>query len=300
DAVVLIQGESGTGKELVARALDYNSSRKDKPYVPINCGALPENLLESELFGHVRGAFTGAIREKAGWFERSAGSTIFLDEVNEMTPALQVKLFRVLESGEYSKVGDTQIRRCDVRVVAAASKDLQKLVKAGEFRAELYYRLNVIEIALPPLRDRKGDLPFLVQHFLQYFAGKYHKESLRLSPDAEAMLWAYDFPGNVRELEHIIQRAALLAEAEFIEPCHFPATLLASGTIAPSKDNPSIFKIAKRQAIEKFEREYLMNCLRAARGNISQAAQTAGIDFKNFHLKINKYGIDAHAFKIKE
>jgi transcriptional regulator with GAF, ATPase, and Fis domain len=298
DATVLIHGESGTGKELVARALHFNSSRKDKPFVPINCGALPENLLESELFGYVRGAFTGAIKDKTGWFECSAGGTIFLDEVNEMTPALQVKLLRVLETGEYSRVGDTQIRYGDVRVVAATNKDLQELVKAGKFREELYYRLNVIEIVLPPLRDRKGDLPFLVQHFLKCFAGKYHKENLRLSPDAEAMLWVYDFPGNVRELEHIIQRAAVLAEGEFIEPCHFPANLLGPGATAISKDKPSIFKIAKRQVIEKFEREYLMDCLRATQGNISHAAQMAGIDFKNFHIKMTKYGIDAHAFKM--
>jgi Nif-specific regulatory protein/two-component system response regulator HydG len=297
DATVLVQGESGTGKELVARALHYNSSRKDKSFVPINCGALPENLLESELFGHARGAFTGAIRDKTGWFECSTGGTIFLDEVNEMTPALQVKLLRVLETGEYSRVGDTQIRRCDVRVVAAASMDLQKLVKAGEFRKELYYRLNVIEIVLPPLRERKGDLQFLIQHFMKYFAGKYHKGNLRLSPDAEATLWAYDFPGNVRELEHIIHRAALLAEDELIEPRYFPATVHGPGVAAISKDRLSTFKIAKRQAIEKFEREYLVDCLRAAKGNISHAAQMAGIDFKNFHIKMTNYGIDAHAFK---
>jgi transcriptional regulator with GAF, ATPase, and Fis domain len=177
DATVLIQGESGTGKELIARALHCNSRRQHHPFVPINCGALPENLLESELFGHVRGAFTGAVKNKLGWFERANGGTIFLDEISKMTPALQAKLLRVLQTGEYSPVGSAEIRHCDVRILAATNKDLQELINAGAFQEDLYYRLNVIDIMLPPLRDRRSDIPVLIQHFLRSLSEKYRKEN---------------------------------------------------------------------------------------------------------------------------
>ncbi|NIT72171.1 sigma-54-dependent Fis family transcriptional regulator, partial [candidate division KSB1 bacterium] len=212
EATVLIQGESGTGKELIARALHSNGRRKCQPFIPINCGALPENLLESELFGHVRGAFTGAIKNKRGWFACADGGTIFLDEVHEMSPGLQVKLLRVLQTGQYSPVGSTEISTCDMRVIAATTKNLTRMIREDQFRGELYYRLNVIDIKLPPLRDRKCDIALLIQHFLKFFHTKYGKENLRISRDAESLLLSYTYPGNVRELENIIERAVVLAE----------------------------------------------------------------------------------------
>ena len=297
DATVLIQGESGTGKELIARALHYNSRRKDHRFVAINCAALPENLLESELFGHVRGSFTGAIKDKAGWFETANGGTIFLDEVSEMPPHLQVKLLRVLQNGEYSRVGSTEINLTDVRIIAAASRDLQKLVQQEKFREEFYYRLNVIEICLPPLRDRKGDIPILAQHFLKKFGAKYSKENLRLSREAESMLLNHSFPGNVRELENILQRAVVLAETEVIESHHLPPNLSDSIKAAAMKKPLAPFKAAKQRAVEAFESDYIIACLKASKGNISHAAQAAGIDLKNFYDKMRKYGIDPLAFK---
>jgi transcriptional regulator with GAF, ATPase, and Fis domain len=297
DATVLIQGESGTGKELIARALHYNSQRKEKPFVAINCAALPENLLESELFGHVRGSFTGAIKDKTGWFETANGGTIFLDEVSEMPPHLQVKLLRVLQSGEYSRVGSAEICVTDVRVIAAASRDLQKLVKQEKFREEFYYRLNVIDISLPPLRDRKGDIPILSQHFLNKYSVKYSKENLRLSREVELQLLNYNFPGNVRELENILHRALVLAEGPVIEPCHLPANVVATSKTPARKDQLQPFKKAKQDAVAVFEKEYISNSLKASKGNISHAARTTGVDLKNFYAKMRKYGIDPLAFK---
>jgi len=297
NATVLIQGESGTGKELIARALHYNSRRKDKPFVAINCAALPENLLESELFGHVRGSFTGAIKDKVGWFESANGGTIFLDEISDMPPHLQVKLLRVLQTGEYSPIGSATIRVCDVRVLTAASRDLGKLMREEKFREELYYRLNVIDITLPPLRERRGDIPLLTQHFIQKYIEKYHKSNLTLSPEARSILMTYHFPGNVRELENIIQRAVVLTEGPQIKPVHLPAvvTRISPPPVSPKQLSP--FKVAKQGALAAFERDYLIECLQMYKGNISQAARAAGMDFKNFYAKMKKYDLDANSFK---
>jgi Nif-specific regulatory protein len=297
DAAVLIQGESGTGKELIARAIHFNSSRRDKPFIPVNCAALPENLLESELFGHVRGSFTGAIKDKQGWFERADGGTLFLDEIGDMASALQVKLLRVLQTGDYSRVGSTEIKHCDVRIVAAASRDLRKSITDGRFREELYYRLNVIDIVVPPLRERKCDIPLLVHHFLDQYGKLYHKTSLRLSKDAERSLLAHDYPGNIRELENIIQRAVVLSEGDVIEISHLPQNILRQGAHLTQKDESTNFKEAKRRAVDTFEKEYVADCLRTAKGNISLAAKCAGMDAKNFHVKMKKYGINPASFK---
>ncbi|MBN1348316.1 sigma-54-dependent Fis family transcriptional regulator [candidate division KSB1 bacterium] len=297
DATVLIQGESGTGKELIAHALHINSRRRSKSFIPVNCGAVPANLLESDLFGHVRGAFTGAIANKKGWFESAEGGTIFLDEISEMSPELQVRLLRVLNTGEYSRVGSNTISYCDVRVVAATNKNLQALVKEGKFREDLFYRLNVIKLNVPPLRSRKGDIPLLVRHFLTVFSKKYSKNDLQISERAEACLLAHDFPGNVRELENIIQHAVIMTEGRSIEPHHLPAEIQQDAIVSNSDENPSSFKIAKQRVIETFEREFILDCLKTAKGNISQAAKAAGIHFANFHSKMTRYGIDPHNFK---
>jgi Nif-specific regulatory protein len=290
EATVLIRGESGTGKELIARALHFNSRRRARPFVPVNCGALPENLLESELFGHVRGAFTGAVRDHAGWFDRAEGGTLLLDEVAELTPPLQVKLLRALENGEYSRVGGTQIRSANVRVVAATNRDLEAMVKEGRVRQDFLYRLNVVEVRLPALRERRSDLPLLIRHFLARFDG-----GKRLSPEAEARLLAYDWPGNIRELQNALQRAVLLSEGPEIEVRHFPEALLGGdGEPEPPAGG---FREAKQRVVERFEREYLSRCLREAGGNISQAARAAGIDYKNFYIKMQQLGIDPAGFK---
>lgn len=298
DVTVLIQAECGTGKELVARAVYYNGRRKHKPFIPINCGALAENLLESELFGHVRGAFTGASRDMPGWFARADGGTIFLDEVSEMSPALQVKLLRVLQTGEYAPIGGAKNHRCDVRIISATNKNLHKLIEAGRFRQDLYFRLDVVDITIPPLRDRKDDLPVLSKHFMKLFGAKYGKENLRLSQEAEIWLLAYDFPGNVRELENIIQRAVVLIEGEVIEHHHLPPGVYQPGNGASGNGRPSTFKVAKERVVEKFERGFIVDCLKATRGNVSRASQVAGLNVKNFHAKISKYEIDHRDYKV--
>jgi Nif-specific regulatory protein len=297
DATVLIQGESGTGKELIAQALHYNSHRKDKPFIPINCGAIPEQLLESELFGHVRGAFTGATSDKPGWFERADGGTIFLDEINDMSPALQVRLLRVLQTGEYSRVGSTEIRHCNVRVLAASSRDLQQQIKNGLFREEVYYRLNVIDIHLPPLRERKSDIPLIISQYLNLFGKQYNKPDLIISETARQALLNYDYPGNVRELVNLIQRAVVLAENDLIEIQHLPSAIISSTTEQKATDFLLPFPAAKQNAIENFEKSYIIHNLKETKGNITQAAKRAGIDVKNFYVKMSKYQINPAQYK---
>jgi Nif-specific regulatory protein len=294
EAPVLILGESGTGKELVARAIHYNSRRRDRPFVAVNCGALPETLLDSELFGHVRGAYTGAVTDSAGWFERAAGGTIFLDEIGEMSPSLQTKMLRVLEVGEYARVGSASVRRSDARVVAATHRDLTEMVREGKLREDLFYRLNVVEIAVPALRERPGDVLLLARTFLARFNEK-HGKTRELSAAAEELLLAYDYPGNVRELQNAIQRAVLLSAGPLIEPADLPASFRAA--LRGKGGALQGFRAAKRRLIEEFERDYITRCLREAGGNISQAARAAGIDFKNFYEKMSQYQIDAVAFK---
>jgi len=298
DATVLILGESGTGKELIARALHYNSSRQSNPFVTIDCGALPESLLESELFGHVKGAFTGAIKDKPGWFESANGGTIFLDEVCEMTSALQVKLLRILQTGDYTPVGSTESRKCDVRFIAATNSDLLELVHEGKFREDLYFRLNVIDIDLPPLRERKSDILLLIQHFMRLYTAKYEKNDVEISKETQSLLLAYNFPGNVRELENIIQRCVALAENHVIKPSCLPSSLNGQGNHVHFVERHSCFKTAKQRVVEEFEKEYISNSLKTSNGHICEAAKSAGIDVKNFYEKMKKYGIDAHSYKI--
>jgi Nif-specific regulatory protein len=298
DATVLIQGETGTGKELIARALHYNSSRRDRPFIAVNCAALPEELLESELFGHVQGAFTGAVKDRAGWFEKANGSTIFLDEINDMSAALQGKLLRILQSGEYSRVGSSDILRCDVRVVAATSKNMNALIAEGVFREELYYRLNIIDIELPPLRERKSDIPMLIRHFLKLYSDKYKKTGLVFSNHAEEILIKYHFPGNIRELENIIQRAVILTQDSDIKPKHLPESITQQKTQTPGFDEiPSLSELKRREA-RQTEKNAIIHYLRTSSGHISEAAKLAGVDVSNFHKLIKKHGIDPGTYKV--
>ena len=291
DATVLIYGESGTGKELVARALHFNSSRKDKPFVPINCSAFQENLIESELFGHVRGAFTGAVRDKIGWFQRANGGTIFLDEISEMAPALQAKLLRVLQSGEFSPVGSAKLLKSSVRIIAATNRDLPTLVQQGSFREDLYYRLNVIDIPLPPLRDRKSDIPLLIRHFVKTLG-----QGQSLSQSAMNALLNYDYPGNIRELQNIIERAIILSQGGLIDVDHLPPLIVIKGSSVSHPQDLTLTQ-AKRAAAQQAEQEYAVQCLRASRGHITNAAKRAGVDVSDFHKILKKHGIRASDFK---
>jgi len=285
DATVLIQGESGTGKEVIAKAVHHASTRAAKPFVAINCGAVPETLLESELFGYVRGAFTGAGVSKIGLFEEADGGTLFLDEIAEMPAALQVKLLRALQSGEIRRLGATQASTIDVRVIAATHGDLATLISAGTFREDLFYRLNVIQVLLPPLRDRREDLPALAEHFLARAATKLGRE-LRLSPPALERLLRYPWPGNVRELENAIERAAILARTTTVEPDDLPPHVSAGLQLGPSPALPQQISLAEA------ERIHILQTLERFGGNHSGAAEALGIGRTTLWRKLKEYGID--------
>jgi len=296
DTTILIEGENGTGKELIARALHYNSSRRERPFVAVNCGAIPETLIESELFGHEKGAFTGAVNRKQGKFESADGGTIFLDEIGEMSPAMQVKLLRVLQDGTFSPVGSADEKQCDVRVIAATNRDLKKMLGDKTFREDLYYRLNVINLTVPPLRDRREDLLLLIDHFFKKH-GKSEKLP-RLSKAAEQLLLDYDYPGNVRQLENIVQRAVVLCKGEMIEAQHLPEELQAAGIYnSANPQAPTTFQERKQRVIEKFERDELSRLLTQTGGRLRESARIAGMDVKNFSEKLQRYGIKAEDYK---
>jgi two-component system, NtrC family, response regulator HydG len=285
DATVLIQGESGTGKEVIAKAIHHASARAARPFVAINCGAVPETLLESELFGYMRGAFTGAAVNKLGLFEEADGGTLFLDEIAEMPPALQVKLLRALQSGEVRRLGATQAATIDVRVIAATHGDLAALISQGSFREDLFYRLNVIQVALPPLRDRREDLPALAEHFLARAATKLNRE-LRLSPPALERLLRYPWPGNVRELENAIERAAILARSTIVEVEDLPPHVAAGLQLGPSPALPRQIPLAEA------ERIHILQTLERFSGNHSAAAEALGIGRTTLWRKLKEYEID--------
>jgi DNA-binding NtrC family response regulator len=293
-ATVLITGESGTGKEFIAHELHRHSSRRQAPFLALNCGSITETLQESELFGHVRGAFTGATEEKKGKFDAAAGGTLFLDEVAEMSRGLQVKLLRVLQYGEFSPVGSAESRHSDVRVVAATNRDLLHLTALGEFRSDLYYRLNIIRLHLPPLRERHGDITLLIDHFLRAFCTAYRKEGLQLGGDVADILRHYDYPGNVRELENILHRAVLLCRTGVISPADLAPEVRAS---RPAPTSPANFHEAKARVVEEFEQAYLTSMLAVAGGIVSRAARCAGLSERNFHEKIKKYKIHSKHFR---
>jgi two-component system response regulator HydG len=301
---VLVTGESGTGKELVARALHAKSPRKSHPFVALNCGALTETLLESELFGHVRGAFTGAQRDQRGLFDAADGGTIFLDEIGDIPLSTQVRLLRVLQEGEIKRVGSADSLKVDVRVIAATHRDLPKLVKAGKFREDLFYRLNVINIPLPPLRDRVDDVPLLAHHFLRRYAERLGKRVRTLAPETVELLCGYRWPGNVRELENAVERAVVLCRGDAIAPSDLPPAV--TGRTAPLvREVPAgaeeaawlalSYAAAKEQSLRRFEKSYVDALMRACDNNISAAARKAGMDRSNFKRVLRKYRTDAEA-----
>ncbi|MBI3786506.1 MAG: sigma-54-dependent Fis family transcriptional regulator [Deltaproteobacteria bacterium] len=285
-ATVLITGESGTGKELIARALHTQSPRNSAPFVAINCGAIPSELLESELFGYEKGAFTGAHQSKRGLVEQADSGTLFLDEISELLPRLQVKLLRMLQEREIQRLGGEKTIKVDVRVVAATNADLRERIAAGEFREDLYYRLNVVSLRLPPLRERIDDVLPLVHHFLRKHDPVGRIKSI--DPMAAQLLRQYRWPGNVRELENVIERACLLARGEAILPIDLPPEL-SNGIEAQRSQNDSTKSFSA--ARDEFERFYIVDCLRRHNGNVSRAAREAGLQRQNFYQKLHKYNI---------
>jgi DNA-binding NtrC family response regulator len=298
DAAVLLLGESGTGKELLARAILERSARAAGPFVPINCSALTDTLLESELFGHVRGAFTGASTSRIGVFEQASRGTLFLDEIGDISPAMQVRLLRALQEGEIKPVGSTEIRQVDVRVVAATNRDLEGAARAGTFRPDLYYRLNVVALELPPLRQRPEDVPLLVHHFLTRYAARFGKAVSRLAPEAMEALQAYGWPGNVRELQNVVQRAVVLAPGEVVTLDLLPAPLRQSrGSAEHLRRFDLAFATAKQAAIEDFERSYVADVLRRSGGRVAEAARLCGLDKSNFRRIVRRHRLDIAAFR---
>jgi DNA-binding NtrC family response regulator len=291
EATVLITGETGTGKELVARLLHASSCRAREPFLAVNCGSLTESLLEAELFGVMRGAFTGAVASRVGKFEAAARGTIFLDEAATMGHGMQVALLRVLQSGEFTPVGGTSSRTSCARVVAAVNVNLQALVTAGSFRSDLYYRLNVIQLELPPLRERRSDIPDLAAHFLDRYAARYGKVGLQLSDSVRIALMQHDYPGNVRELENAIHRAVVLAEGAALAIGDLPLDFHARSPDDDAAACATAFHAAKAALVARFERDYLSAALLRSRGVIVDAARDVGLSERVFHVKLRKYGI---------
>lgn len=286
-STVLILGESGTGKEMIAKAIHYNSPRANKPFLAVNCSALPESLLENELFGHIKGAYTGATDDRDGLFMAANGGTLFLDEIADAPLTTQVKLLRALQEREILPVGGHAPRKVDVRLIVATNKDLKKAIEEGTFREDLYYRIHVIPVSLPPLRDRKEDIPLLADHFLQKYAIQMNREIHGFKPEALQRIMLYEWPGNVRELEHRIEHAVVMAAENYISP----------EDLFPSRrEEPGGFKTIKA-AREEFEEEYVRNLLQITKGNVSTAAKLAGHQRIALYNLIKKYGINLDEFR---
>ena len=290
DESVLISGETGTGKELCARAIHYLSTRSEKPFIPVNCGAIPVELLENELFGHARGAFTGAFSSQSGLLREADGGTLFLDEIDWLPQLAQVKLLRFLQEKEYRALGSSKTRIANVRVIAASNMDFEEAVAVGKLRRDLYYRLDVITIALPPLRARREDIPLLVHHFFKKYAVEFHKAVKKIHDDAMLMLTLHDWPGNVRELDHLIKRAVILSENELIESADLN---LPGNEVARAET----FQQAKAKVVKQFEKNYIRNLLLTHRGNITRAAQAAHKNRRAFWQLIRKHNINAASFR---
>ena len=300
DTTVLLTGESGTGKELFARAIHYSSRRSKGRFQAINCAAMPRELIESELFGHVRGAFSGAMRDKPGLFEHADGGTLLLDEITELAPDVQAKINRVLEEGEVRRVGDTRDRIVDVRIIACTNRDLHDAMNCGEFREDLFFRLNVFPIHLPPLREREGDLPLLIKHFLQEFVGE-EADSYVIEPKAMQRILEHSWPGNVRELRNSLERAVVLCDGKRIteDLFSFPAGRLGVEVAAavPSVPLELPYRAAMDQMTKECQRQYLLAALRAHGGNVTKAAEHAGIERESFHRLMRKCNVRAEDVK---
>jgi two-component system response regulator AtoC len=296
DATVLLRGETGTGKELVARAIHRRSPRRDRTFVAVNCTAIPKDLMESEFFGHERGAFTGAAGRRLGRFEQADGSTLFLDEVGDLDLAIQAKLLRVVQEQEITRVGGEDPVKVDVRIVAATNRDLETLVREGRFRDDLYYRLNVIPIRLPPLRERPGDLPALMEHFLGSFAARYGRAAQIPPPELLAAARSYPWPGNVRELRNLCERAVLMGWAA-VAPILGGASREDAAFAAPPADFSLPLLDARQKLVERFEREYLTRLLKEHRGRIGEVARAAGIAERNLYEKMKAYGLSRDDYR---
>jgi two-component system, NtrC family, response regulator len=296
-ATILVLGESGTGKELIAQAIHQESPRRDKPFIKVNCAALSESLLESELFGHEKGSFTGAVGRKEGRFELADGGTLFLDEIGELSPAIQVKLLRVLQQREFERVGGTQTLKVDVRIVTATNRDLAQEVKAGRFREDLYYRLNVVAVTLPPLRNRKGDLPALADHFIDKYAAAYGKTIRGLAPGTLNALLSHDWPGNVRELENIVERAVVLSTGSELTADDLPQTLRG-----PRPQGQAMGALIPGATLHAIEREAILRTLEMVEGSTGRAAEVLGISVRKIQYRLKEYndGAPADALEVDD
>ncbi len=291
DTTVLIRGESGVGKELVAQAIHYNSLRASMPFIKVNCAALPESVIESELFGHEEGAFTGAVRDRKGRFELADGGSIFLDEIGDLTPAMQIRLLRVLQEREFERVGSTDTIKVNVRVIAATNRELETLMEQGTFRQDLYYRLNVFPIHLPPLRERKSDILDLANFFVEKYSKANGKDVRRISTPAIDMMMSYHWPGNVRELENCIERAVLLSNDDVVHGHHLPPTLQTA------EASNTVMTGTLESTLDAVEREMVVEALKNARGNMAKAARKLGISERIMGLRVKKHGITAGAYR---
>jgi two-component system response regulator PilR (NtrC family) len=292
DSTVVVSGESGTGKELIARALHHHTGGRKGPFISVNCGALVETLLESELFGHRKGSFTGADSDREGLFQSAEGGTLFLDEITETSTALQVKLLRAIQEREIVPVGDTASVKVDVRIVVATNRDLAAEVKAGRFREDLYYRLNVIHIEIPPLRQRTEDIPLLVSHFLETVTARQGRDPMTVDPEAMKMLVAYRFPGNVRELENIIERAVALATGDLLDADLLPREIALDAPASPPHPSAELDAGTDLETLlESYERSLIDSALEKAGGNRTRAAKLLGVSFRSLRYRLKKYGI---------
>jgi DNA-binding NtrC family response regulator len=298
DARVFITGETGVGKELVAKAIHFNSPRKKRPFVSINCGALAETLLETELFGHERGAFTGAIRRKEGKFEYARGGTVFLDEVGDISTGMQVKLLRVLQERKLERVGANQPIDVDVRIISATNQDIKKEIKAGQFRIDLFYRLNVVHIHIPPLRERIEDIPLLVNHFIRIFNQNFNKKIQKITTEVLGQLMKHTWPGNVRELENVLERAFVTTEGDTIETIILPHDIQHNETsnALPVADIEIPFKVARSMVEKQFEKTYILAALKRYQGNVSRAAKATGINPRTLWRKLKEHELERTQF----
>jgi len=291
NTTALIRGESGTGKELIAHAIHYNSLRSSKPFVKVSCAALPETLIESELFGYEKGAFTGAAARRKGRFELADGGTLFLDEIGDLNASTQIKLLRVLQEREFERLGGTETVKANVRLVAATNKDLEKAISSGQFREDLYYRLNVFTIFMPALRERKSDVLLLADHFLEKYGREHRKQIRRISTPAIDMLTSYHWPGNVRELENVIERAVVVCDGGVIHGHHLPPTLQTA------EGSGTVERLSLSQSVEAYERDIIQDALKTARGNRARAAKLLDTTERILGYKVKKYHIDCERFR---